>query len=114
MSLQRRLVVIGSIAVIGCIGCNNGGAVGDMDGGVMDGASIDQSSTADLMQAELVRVISDPVVVLDAMIGYTTKVQNIPVNLRLNIRNLANKHYLNGTFQYGEPRTFIASVGLKF
>jgi outer membrane receptor protein involved in Fe transport len=61
-----------------------------------------------------VPITSDPVVLFDAMIGYTTKVQNIPVNLRLNARNLADKHYLNGTFQYGEPRSFVASMSLQF
>ena len=46
--------------------------------------------------------------------GYATKVSNLPVNVRVNIRNLADKHYLNGTLQFGEPRTIIASVGLRF
>ena len=50
----------------------------------------------------------------DALIGYATKIGNIPVDARVNIRNLADKHYLNGTFQWGEPRTVIASVGLRF
>jgi outer membrane receptor protein involved in Fe transport len=48
------------------------------------------------------------------MVGYATRLGNIPANFRLNVRNLTDEHYLNGTFQYGEPRTFIASVGLKF
>jgi len=57
---------------------------------------------------------SAPVILVDAIFGYATKVSNLPVNVRVNIRNLADKHYLNGTFQYGEPRTIIASVGLRF
>ncbi len=57
---------------------------------------------------------SEEVVLFDAVIGYATKVANHPVEFRLNGRNLADKRYLNGTFQYGEPRTFIASVGLRF
>ncbi|MSU54148.1 MAG: TonB-dependent receptor, partial [Opitutaceae bacterium] len=57
---------------------------------------------------------SAPVVLIDAIFGYATKVSDHPVNVRVNIRNLADKHYLNGTFQYGEPRTFAASVGLRF
>lgn len=61
-----------------------------------------------------VPVKSDEVVLFDAMIGYATKLGTLPVELRLNARNLADKHYLNGTFQYGEPRTFIASVGMRF
>jgi outer membrane receptor protein involved in Fe transport len=61
-----------------------------------------------------VPIKSDAVTLFDAMVGYTTKLQNTPVNLRLNARNLADKHYLNGTFQYGEPRTIIFTVGLQF
>ena len=57
---------------------------------------------------------SDEVVLFDAIIGYTTRVQGAHVDARINVRNLADKHYLNGTFQYGEPRTFIASIGLRF
>lgn len=61
-----------------------------------------------------VPITSDEVVLFDAVIGHVTKLGRWPVDLRLNVRNLADKHYLNGTFQYGEPRTFIASVGVKF
>jgi outer membrane receptor protein involved in Fe transport len=61
-----------------------------------------------------VPIKSDAVALFDAMIGYTTKFQNLPINLRLNARNLADKHYLNGTFQYGEPRTFTATMSLQF
>lgn len=61
-----------------------------------------------------VPIKSDEVVLFDAMIGYSTKFGALPVELRVNARNLADKHYLNGTFQYGEPRTFIASVGMRF
>ena len=51
---------------------------------------------------------------VDAVIGYTTRVRNIGVDVRLNVKNITDEHYLNGTFQYGEPRTFIAGVGLRF
>ncbi len=61
-----------------------------------------------------VPIVSDPVALVDVMLGYATKLGGLPVDLRLNVRNLTDEHYLNGTFQYGEPRTFIASVGLKF
>ncbi|MSU25484.1 MAG: TonB-dependent receptor [Opitutus sp.] len=57
---------------------------------------------------------SAPVVLFDAVVGYATKIGQRPVEVRVNARNLANRHYLNSTFQYGEPRTVIASVGLKF
>ena len=61
-----------------------------------------------------VPIKSDAVLLLEAMVGYATKLGNIPANFRLNVRNLTDEYYLNGTFQYGEPRTFLASVGLRF
>jgi len=61
-----------------------------------------------------VPIESDPVVLFDAMVGYTTKVANVGVDFRVNVRNLLDEHYLNGTFQYGEPLTVIGSVGLRF
>jgi outer membrane receptor protein involved in Fe transport len=61
-----------------------------------------------------VPIVSDEVVLFDAIVGYTTKVGRYRIDTRLNARNLADKHYLNGTFQYGEPRTFLASFGVKF
>jgi outer membrane receptor protein involved in Fe transport len=61
-----------------------------------------------------VPIKSEAVVLFEAMTGYSKKIGNVTVNGRVNIRNLADKHYLNGTFQYGEPRTVIASVGLRF
>ena len=56
---------------------------------------------------------SEPVVLLDAMVGFATKFGRLPVDVRVNVRNLADKHYLNGTFQYGEPRTWIATVTVR-
>ncbi len=61
-----------------------------------------------------VPIKSDPVVIYDVVVGYAAKVRGLPIDVRVNVRNLADKHYLNGTFQYGEPRTVIGSVGLKF
>ncbi len=61
-----------------------------------------------------VPIKSDAVVLVDAVIGYATKFGDLPVDLRVNFRNLTDEHYLNGTFQYGEPRTVIASIGLRF
>ena len=61
-----------------------------------------------------VPIKSEPVVLFDAVVGYATKIQNLPFDVRVNVRNLADKHYLNGTFQYGEPRTVIFSAGLRF
>jgi iron complex outermembrane receptor protein len=61
-----------------------------------------------------VPIKSEAVVLVDAMIGYATKFGEVPVDLRVNVRNVTDRHYLNGTFQYGEPRTVIASMGLRF
>jgi hypothetical protein len=30
------------------------------------------------------------------------------------VKNLTDEHYLNGTFQFGEPRTIIGTIGFKF
>jgi outer membrane receptor protein involved in Fe transport len=57
---------------------------------------------------------SDTVVLFEAAAGYTLKLGNQPVDLRVNVRNLGNTRYLNGTFQYGEPRTILGSIGLRF
>jgi outer membrane receptor protein involved in Fe transport len=61
-----------------------------------------------------VPIESEPVVIYDAVIGYTTKIGQVAVDARINVRNLTDEHYLNGTFQYGEPRMFIGTVGLRF
>lgn len=60
-----------------------------------------------------VPIVSEPVVLLDAMIGRTFTIRQRSIDLRLNARNLANKHYLNGTFQYGEPRALIVTAGMR-
>ena len=67
-----------------------------------------------MCSSDLVPIKSDAVLLVETMVGYATKVAGIPANFRLNVRNLTDEHYLNGTFQYGEPRTFLASVGLQF
>lgn len=60
-----------------------------------------------------VPIVSEPAVLVDAMIGRVFKVRQGSVDVRLNVRNLADKHYLNGTFQYGEPRWLILTVGVR-
>lgn len=57
---------------------------------------------------------SDPVVLFDAVVGYATKLGDVGIDARVNVRNISDEHYLNGTFQFGEPRTFIASIGFRF
>jgi outer membrane receptor protein involved in Fe transport len=61
-----------------------------------------------------VPIQSDPVVLFDLMVGYTATIRNQGVDLRVNVRNLTDERYLNGTFQYGEPRTIVGSVGWRF
>jgi outer membrane receptor protein involved in Fe transport len=36
------------------------------------------------------------------------------VDFHLNVRNAADRRYLNSTFQYGEPRTFRVGARLTF
>jgi outer membrane receptor protein involved in Fe transport len=61
-----------------------------------------------------VPIVSEPVVLLDAIIGRAIKIRQRSVDLRLNARNVFNKHYLNGTFQSGEPRMVIFTTGVRF
>lgn len=61
-----------------------------------------------------VPIETEPVVTFDVLVGYTTKIREWAVDARVNVRNLADKHYLNGTFQYGEPRMIIGTVGVRF
>ena len=57
---------------------------------------------------------SDDVILFDAMFGYATKIAGVAVDARINVKNLADEHYLNGTFQFGEPRTIIGTIGFRF
>ncbi len=61
-----------------------------------------------------VPIQTKPVVIFDAVVGYAGTIRNLPLDVRVNVRNAADKHYLNGTFQYGEPRMVIGTVGLRF
>jgi outer membrane receptor protein involved in Fe transport len=61
-----------------------------------------------------VPIQTEPVTTFDALVGYAATLQRVPLDVRVNVRNLADKHYLNGTFQYGEPRTIIGTVGVRF
>ncbi len=61
-----------------------------------------------------VPIESDPVVLFDAVVGYRTRVRDIDLDVRVHVRNITDREYLNGTFQYGEPRNFRLAVGLRF
>lgn len=61
-----------------------------------------------------VPVKSDAVALVDFLAGYATKLGGVPVDFHLNVRNAADRRYLNSTFQYGEPRTFRVGARLTF
>ncbi len=61
-----------------------------------------------------VPIKSDPVVLADVLVGYITKVGDLPVNFHASVRNLADTRHLNNTFQYGEPRTYRVGARLSF
>jgi outer membrane receptor protein involved in Fe transport len=61
-----------------------------------------------------VPIKSDPVVLADVLVGYLTKVGDVPVNFHASVRNLADTRHLNNTFQYGEPRTYRVGARLSF
>lgn len=61
-----------------------------------------------------VPIKSDPVLLPDVLVGYVTKIGGLPFDFHASARNLGDKHYLNNTFQYGEPRTYRVGVRVKF
>lgn len=61
-----------------------------------------------------VPIRSDPVLLVNLIAGYKHKFNGVPVDYRLNVENLTDKKYLNGTFQYGEPRTVTATVTVNW
>lgn len=61
-----------------------------------------------------VTVRSRQAAIFGALLGYETKWNSLPLDFQLNVANLTNKRYLNGSFLYGEPRTFLLSLGTKW
>ncbi len=61
-----------------------------------------------------VTVRSEQAAIFGALVGYATKWNNVPLDFQVNASNLTNKRYLNGSFLYGEPRSFLASVSTKW
>jgi len=61
-----------------------------------------------------VPIKSDPVVLPDVLVGYVTKIGGLPFDFHASARNIGDKHYLNNTFQYGEPRTYRMGVRVRF
>jgi outer membrane receptor protein involved in Fe transport len=61
-----------------------------------------------------VTVRSDTAAIFGGLIGYATRVNNVPLDFQLNVQNLTNERYLNGSFLYGEPRSFLLSLSTKW
>lgn len=61
-----------------------------------------------------VPIETDTVTLFDLMLGYSRKIGRATWDFRINIRNATDETYLNGTFQYGEPRTITGTVGVRF
>lgn len=61
-----------------------------------------------------VPIRSDPVLLVNLIAGYKRKFNGVPVDYRLNVENLTDKKYLNGTFQYGEPLTVTGTVTVNW
>ena len=61
-----------------------------------------------------VTVKSKEAFIVGALFGYATKLNGVPLDFQLNVANLADKKYLNGSFLYGEPRSFLVSVSTKW
>lgn len=86
--------------------------------GVLKGAYIGGGITAigeiGIHPSWTIPIRSDPVELINLIVGYRTKINNVPVDFRVNGENLADKTYLNGSFQYGEPRTFTGTVTIAW
>lgn len=61
-----------------------------------------------------VTVRSKPALIVGALVGYAAKWNGVPLDFQLNVSNLTDKKYLNGSFLYGEPRAFLLSVSTKW
>lgn len=61
-----------------------------------------------------VTVNSEAVALVNLIAGYRTKFSQVPVDFRVNVDNVTDEKYLNGTFQYGEPRTVTATVTVNW
>lgn len=61
-----------------------------------------------------VTVRSKNAAIFGALAGYAAKWNGVPLDFQLNVSNLTDKKYMNGSFLYGEPRTFLVSVSTKW
>jgi len=50
----------------------------------------------------------------DAMLGYTARLMNRPVDLRLNVQNITDNRYWDRRAQFNAPRIYQFSVGTEF
>jgi outer membrane receptor protein involved in Fe transport len=61
-----------------------------------------------------VTVRSKDAAIFGALVGYATRFNGVPLDIQLNVQNLADERYLNGSFLYGEPRSFLLSLSTKW
>ena len=61
-----------------------------------------------------VPIQSAPVVIFDFVAGCPVRAGGLCCDARLNLRNLTNRRYLNGTFQSGEPLTVLGSIAVRY
>jgi outer membrane receptor protein involved in Fe transport len=61
-----------------------------------------------------VPIRSAPVTLVNLIAGYRHKYNGLPIDYRLNLENLTDRKYLNGTFQYGEPLSVVGSVRIEW
>ncbi len=52
--------------------------------------------------------------IVGALVGYAAQWNGVPLDFQLNVSNLTDKKYLNGSFLYGEPRAFLLSASTKW
>ena len=55
-----------------------------------------------------------PALIVGALVGYAAKLNGVPLDFQLNVSNVTDKKYLNGSFLYGEPRAFLLSVSTRW
>ncbi len=53
-------------------------------------------------------------VTTDALVGYNTRIANLPVTIQLNVKNVLDREYLDGNFTPADPRSYFLTVGTHF
>lgn len=82
--------------------------------GAYIGGGINLEGPYTLHPSWTVTVRSETTAIFTALFGYNTRIRGVPLDFQLNVRNLTDKRYLNGSFLYGEPRSFLATVSTRW